>query len=58
MGEPIQHDPFYVTAEKLKSTSSYAFSNFDFGIYTFMEDSFHIYRASYRIGTFINILIA
>ena len=47
-GGKNQHDPFYVTAENLKSRSSYAFSNFDFGIYTFIEDSFHIYSASLR----------
>ena len=32
MGEPNQHDHFYITAENLTSRSSYAFSNFDFGI--------------------------
>ena len=44
---------FYITRENLTSRSSYAFSNFDFGINNFMEDSFNIYSASYRIGTFI-----
>ena len=29
------------------------FLNFGLGIYIFMEDSFNIYGASYRIGTFI-----
>ena len=53
MGEPNQHDHFYITAENLTSRSSYAFSNFDFGIYTFMEDGSHIYSAPCRIGTFI-----
>ena len=52
MGEN-QYDPFYITAENLTSRSSYAFSSFDVGIYNFMEDSFNIYSASYRIGTFI-----
>ena len=42
MSEPNQHDAFHITAESLTSRSSYAFSNFDFGIYTFMEDSFHV----------------
>ena len=53
MGETNQYGPFYITAENLTSRSSYAFSNFDFGIYNFMEDSFNIYSASYRIGTYI-----
>ena len=53
MGETNQYGPFYITAENLTSRSSYASSNFDFGIYNFMEDNFNIYRASYRIGTFI-----
>ena len=53
MGEPNQHDAFHITAENLTSRSSYAFSNFDFRICTFMEDNFHIYRASCRLGTFI-----
>ena len=53
MGETNQYELFYITTENIKSRSSYAFSNFDFGIYNFMEDSFNIYSASYRIGTFI-----
>ena len=53
MGETNQHYPFYITAEHLTSKCSYAFSNFDFGIYNFIEDNFNIYSASYRIGTFI-----
>ena len=66
MGETNQYGPFYITAENLTSRSAYAFSNFDFGIYNFMEDSFNIYgiynfmedsfniySASYRIGTYI-----
>ena len=53
MGETNQYGPFYITAENLTSRSSYAFTNFDFGIYNFMEDNFNIYSASYRIGTFI-----
>ena len=53
MAETNQYDPFYVTAENLTSRSSYAFSNFYFGIYNFMEDSFNIHCDSYRIGTFI-----
>ena len=53
MGETNQHDPFYKTAKNLTSRSSYAFSNFDLGIYNFMEDSFNIYSALYKIGTFI-----
>ena len=53
MGKTNQYGPFYITAENLTSRSSYAFSNFEFGIYNFMEDSFNIYSASYRFGTFI-----
>ena len=53
MGETNQYGPFYLTPENLTSRSSYAFSNFDFCINNFMEDSFNIYSASYRIGTFI-----
>ena len=53
MGKTNQYGPFYITAENLTSISSYAFSNFDFGIYNFMEDSFNFYSAPYRIGTFI-----
>ena len=53
MGETNQYVPFYITTENLTSRSSYAFSNFDFGIYNFTEDNFNIYSASYRIGTFI-----
>ena len=53
MVETNQHYPFYITADNLTTRSSYAFSNFDFGIYNFMEDIFNIYSDSYRIGTFI-----
>ena len=53
MGETNQYGPFYITAENLTSRSSYAFSNFDFGIYNFMEEYFNIYSVSYIIGTFI-----
>ena len=53
MGETNQYGLFYITTENLTSRSSYAFSNFDFGINNFMEDSLNIYSASYRIGTFI-----
>ena len=53
MGETNQYGPFYKTSQNLTSRSSYAFSNFNFGIYNFMEDNFNIYSASYRIGTFI-----
>ena len=53
MGETNQYGHFYMTVENLTSRSSYAFSNFDFGIYNFMVNSFNIYSASYRIGTFI-----
>ena len=41
MGKTNQYGPFYITAENLTSISSYAFSNFDFGIYNLMEDSFN-----------------
>ena len=49
MGETNQYGLFYIKTENLTSRLSYAFSNFDFGIYNFMEDSFNIYSASYRI---------
>ena len=49
MGETNQYGLFYITTENLTSRSSYVFSNFDFGINNFMEDSFNIYSASYRI---------
>ena len=32
MGETIQHDPFYITAENLTSRSPYVFSNFDLAL--------------------------
>ena len=44
---------FLCNSNDLTSSSTYAFSNFDFGFYNFMEDNFNIYSASYRIGTFI-----
>ena len=44
---------FYMITEILTYRSSYAFSNLIFGIYNFMEDSFNVYTASYRIATFI-----
>ena len=44
---------FYIITEILTYRSSYAFSNFIFGIYSFIEDSFNVYTASHRIGTFI-----
>ena len=53
MGKANQYGPFYITAENLTSRSSYAFSNFDFGIYNLLEDNFNIYSDSYRIGKFI-----
>ena len=53
LGEPDQHYLIHITAANLTSRSTYAFFNFDFGIYNFMENSFNIYSASYRIGTFI-----
>ena len=56
MRETNQHSPFYITEENLKSRSSYAFSNFDFGIYNFMEDNYNIYSASYRIGTAVTFI--
>ena len=56
MGDINQHGPFYITEENLKSRSSYAFSNFDFGIYNFMEDNYNIYSASYRIGTAVSFI--
>ena len=42
MGETNQYGLFYITTENLTSRSSYAFSNFDFGINNFMENSFNI----------------
>ena len=49
---------FYITSENLNIQIAVCLFKLDYGIYHFMEDIFKNYIASYRIGTYIYILIA